>query len=490
MRDLDEVLAQAEDEYGSSLRGRAMSEDSLAVLTGRIRARRARRRVLQAAVVVPMAAALVWGAVAVRDVVRAPAPFATQPVPTSPSSATPTSPTGTDRAVPLPDEPGLPARLALSADVLATTGPGWVLATYMPVPGSSVPTAADQTVVVLSSPQGLVYEVARLAAQATAPTGEWNAYQVVDWRPGEASALVAEAAIPTVTAGTTFDALPHEYATLDLLTGTLGARRPEYSGLLLDEVRGDVRLWHDPSSGEVMVDSGGPLRVVGQDPNRGRPLLSPDGRLVMAGDAVVETSTGAVVGTLSATSAAGRCSPVSWWTADSVLAECTTGDPSGFDGPYLDLRPTLVAFDPAALTSGVGTTVTALRAGDPVLWSPSPSAWLADGEIAAPGTVLTAGGGLLGDVCSDGVYLLRDGSFTRLASSDTRSTVNSYRAQAVAGHVVVESSLGCLGGQTPAVLTRVDLATGTATQLIGLPDEPAPGDGRPLTTLTSWVLGR
>ncbi len=485
MRDLDEVLAQAEGARGRSLGGLTMPDDALAVLTGRIRARRARRHVLQAAVVVPVVAALAVGGWALRERVSAPMPFATAPSPTSTPSPDPRQSSDAGPAVLLPSEPGLPERYSLPDGLLGQAGPGWVLATYSPASSDQAGGGPGQTVVLLASPEGRAFEVLRLDTGLVAgPPVRWTQHTVVDWRPGETTALVSVLAA-SEDSGTLLLDSPPDYAELDLLTGRLGPLLPELRGLSFETRRGQVRFWSDRATGDVLEEDASGMRVVASLGESHPGAFSPDGDLLIVGSEVYDLRSGAVVGGVA--SADGSCSPVSWWTSDSVLALCTAQDASSYDGPYLDLRPRLVVVDRAGLQTGRGTELRRIEAGDPVTsaWS---SAWVADGQVVVHGAEVTPTGSMLGDVCDDGVYLLSEKGFTPLGSPDPRERPSSFQPRAAGEHLVVESGTGCDLYPTPSVLSHVDLATGTATLMIGPPAELPAGESR-LQDLTGWVLG-
>ncbi|WP_407341951.1 hypothetical protein [Pengzhenrongella phosphoraccumulans] len=482
MRELDEVLAHAEDERGRSLAGLSMSDDSLAVLTGRIRARRARRHLVRVAVVVPVAAAIALGGMVLSD--RTPLPIATNSAPTSSPSPSPSSAS----AVLLPSEPGVPDRYALPEGAIGQAGPGWVLATYTPIAaattGFTVPTT---TVVVLASPDGMAYEVTRLdpVAGASGATA-WTQTLVVDWVNGASDALVAR--IP-VAAGESPDTwAPPEYATLDLTTGQLSdPGLPAHDGLVLAARSGQTLVWLTTGRDALVLDGPAGRSSIAIDSSY--PVaVGPDGQHVIAGSVVVDVTTGTISTDFTAPRADGFCTFVSWWTADTVLTTCTDQPTRQWEEPYLDLHPRLVSIGLERPASEPGDLVRTLVAGDIDPWSVG-SAWVADRQVVAQGPVLDANLSMLGDVCPDGAFLITDTGFTPLALSDSRrATV--FTTKVAGGSIVVESSTGCVTDTAASVLTSVNLTTGAATSLLGLPAGAPPDGGAWLTGPASWTLGR
>jgi len=485
MPELDDVLWRAETGRAASLSGIAMTPDAAATLTGRIRARRARRQTAQMVAAVPLIAALTIGGwqLASRD--QAPVAVSPSPSPTAEPSPSPTQQISGEPAVLLPDEPGLPSRYSMPDGVLESAGQGWVLATYTPVSSGQSGGGPTQTVVLLASPDGTAYEVLRLeTGRLVGPPVSWTQYTVVDWRPGAATALVGGFAAG-VDAGTLMSEAPPEYAELDLVTGELGPVLPRYRGLSFETRRGDVRWWSDRKTGDVFMEDRAGLRVAASL-GEGHPgAFSPDGDLLLVGSDVHDLASGSVVGGVG--SVDGSCSPVSWWTTDSVLAVCTSQDASSWDGPYLDLEPRLVVFDRDGLRTGRGTELRPIEAGDP-LTSAWTSAWIADREVVIHGAEVSPTDSMLGDVCDDGVYLLSEKGFTRLASPDPREAPSSFLPRSAGEHLVVESGTGCDLYPTPPVLSHVDLTTGKATLMLGVP-AGLPADESRIQDLTGWVLG-
>ena len=335
---------------------------------------------------------------------------------------------------------------------------------------------------VLADPEGTTYEVARLpVAHQGGEVGWWTLYRLLDWQAGSSSVLIGTGQGSYLGS----DGGPWSYAVLDLTTGELGDPLPGHEGLVFVGTFGDSWYWW--SGGQWYVErSGGALRAIDGVVDPGYP--SPDGRYLVTGDAVVEVPGGARVLDLEETSDGAACQPVAWWGSASVLATCADPRPAGFTGGYLELHPRLVAFDLGQALPAQGTLVRTLEAGDPVPrgWG----TWVADREVVVPGSTLTADSEPLGASCEDGVFLLRDGSVSRLSLSDSRADLGTFRAEVSDGHVVVQSHPGCWDASgDSSVLSAVDLGTGAATEVLGRPSA-ASGAAETFSDPSSWVLGR
>ena len=488
MPELDDVLWRAENGRTDSLAGTAMTPDAAATLTGRIRARRARRQTLQVAAVVPLIAALTIGGWQLTSRDRVPVAGSPSPSPTAEPSPSPTAETSGESAVLLPDESGLPTRYSMPVGVLEAAGSGWVLATYVPVSTQEAGPVLVQTVVMLASPDGTAYEVLRLGSQPTSgPRLTWTQYAVVDWRPGEVTALLAATPAELEAGQMTVDPSPQypQYQELNLKTGHLSTALPEYSGLKFEVRRGESRWWSDAHNGDVLVEDSSGLRVVAPDVWSSVDV-SPDGSLVLAGAAVVDVASGAELGGFEDRMTDGYCHPVTWWTTQSILALCTRESDAAGGGSYADLDPTLVVFDRAALAAGKGTVLRPLD-NDPVPLSGG-NAWVADGKVVVQAANISAGDTMLGDVCADHLWLLDTESFSLPPTGDRRLKLDTFEARTAGGHLVVATGTGCGVYPTPTVISQVDLATGTATTVLGLP-AAVPEGATWLQGITGWVLG-
>lgn len=489
MRELDDVLAGTLDQGNRAMAGEHLDADTVAVLRGRISARRARRRVLQGIAATPVVAALAVGGWLLSGRMTAPAPEATQPGPTEPAPTEPAptepapSPTSTGQAAtPLPSEPGLPERLTLPDGLLAQTTPGWVLAIYQPEAADHAPGTA---VVTLTSPQGETYEVLRLDASSGA--GGSTGFTVLDWEAGSGHALIAESTITGRDGGRTeeIDAV----VDLDLVTGTTTDAGVDTAGLSSLRTAGELLVWSDWDADETVIDGpDGRLRVPGA--SSGPPELSPDGRRLLLDASVVDLATGARGGALSALVPGADCWPLNWWTTTEVLLACTDPDPTGGERPYLELEPRLVAADVTAPQAGAVREVVRIEVGDPVLMSSG--ARVADGVLVADGATLNADTTLLGDLCADSAYVVTEGGIAPIGTTDPRDGLTAFLAQAVDGHVVVESTQACVGSVGASTLDSVDVATGEVRTLLPLPaDDTATGGSTAwVSGPASWVLGR
>ncbi len=207
MPELDDLLVKTVDDGGRALADVRLGDDASAVLRGRIAARRARRRVIQSVVAVPVAAALVVGGVMAW---QQPGPGLADPgghpARADPGPEESAPPVG--EATPLPDEPGLPRRLSLPSGLLETTTPGWVLAVYTPRTADQLPT---QGVIVLASPDGTTYEVTRLPLESAQTD---TTLELVDWRAGSTTAVIARHDVDVDTGKETVSLYD-----VDLLTG-------------------------------------------------------------------------------------------------------------------------------------------------------------------------------------------------------------------------------------------------------------------------------
>ena len=485
MPELDDVLWRAENGRTDSLAGTAMTPDAAATLTGRIRARRARRQTLQVAAAVPLIAALTIGGWQLTSRDRVPVAGSPSPSPTAEPSPSPTAELTGEPAVLLPDESGLPTRYSMPDGTLEAAGQGWVLATYTPVSSEQVATGQVQTVVVLASPEGTAYEVLRLlTTSVSASSATWGQFAVVDWIPGETTALFV-ATSEHLDAGQLTRVDAPQYEEVDLLTGEIIVVPPVRAGLTFEVRRGDSRWWSDEQNGDVLVEDSSGLRVVAPDVWSSVDV-SPDGSLVLAGAAVVDVASGAELGGFEDRMTDGYCHPVTWWTTQSILALCTRESDAAGGGSYADLDPTLVVFDRAALAAGKGTVLRPLD-NDPVPLSGG-NAWVADGKVVVQAANISAGDTMLGDVCADHLWLLDTESFSLPPTGDRRLKLDTFEARTAGGHLVVATGTGCGVYPTPTVISQVDLATGTATTVLGLP-AAVPEGATWLQGITGWVLG-
>ena len=456
MRELSDVMADAVAARARSLSGLTPSETRLTAVKSLVRRRRASRRTLQAIAVVSVVAVVLTGAwfgLGHRD---GPAPAIT-PTPT----ATP-SPSQSPLGDPV-TEPGFPPYYPMPDGLLQETGPGWVLATYMPWLRSTA-NSREQRVprdeaVFLVSPDGTNYLVLRLNPVELTPWGLTPAVLGLrSWRAGATTAVIQQS--PLVE-----HSEPGSLLTIDLLTGAL---RP---------FNGDL----EPDRGELLGF-------------RSEPVPSPDARFAFTFDGeVIDTETGALVGSFADAMTSGRCNPVSWWTPDSLLALChdayETSDAS--PGPsLLELHARLVSFNTEQLVLGQGTVVHELEPGDPIPFADG-GAWVADGTIVVQGVMLTEESPVEFDACADGAYLFRGESFQRLAASDAYPgrRNNIFESQVSGGRVYVEASRGCSSELGPTTVASFDIETGETVQLLGPPsDDPDTFDTYFVQGLTTYII--
>lgn len=471
MPELDDVLVKTLDDGGRALAAARLDDDASAVLRGRISARRARRRVVQSVVALPVAAALVVGGVAIWDRLAPDprTPVATHPAPTqAPDESVP--PVGD--ATPLPDEPGLPSRLAPPSGLLERTTPGWVLAVYLPRTADQLPT---QGVIVLAAPDGTTYEVTRLPLESAQAD---TTLELVDWRAGSTTAELArhDVAVDTGEETTTlYD--------VDLLSGAVTPLTAD-AGLQVLSVTDNLTVRYDAGSGQLVLDTAhgratyGPAGPGAVDP-------SPDGAHVLVNSVVVDTRTGLAVESIQGLRADGWCEPETWWTADAVLATCTDSDPGQWSGPYLGLHPRLVVLTLGADPAEHGTEIRTLAVGDPVLFAWYP-AWVADGEVVLQGTTLAADTSTLGDLCSDGVYLVSAGGITAIPTVQPEGGSSAFLSRVSQGTVFTQAVGGCVYDAPPGVLRSFDPVTRAVTVVLG---DLAGGDAW-RETRSSWIVAR
>ncbi|HEY3436084.1 MAG TPA: hypothetical protein VGK35_00230 [Actinotalea sp.] len=499
MRELDDVINDAAESGARSLAGLAMDGAALAALTLRVRRRRAVRHAVQGIVAIPVAGLLAaggWFAMSQGDP-RPPIPAtttSTSPSPSASPSAT-ALPSASPGAIGEPvTEPGLPTYYPMPAGLLAQAGPGWVLATYAPdaVDHPAAEQAPLTEVVLLVSPDGTRYLVRRLELDVTpgADGPSWVEHRVVEWQPGSTTAVVETRPVATTWSQGSQMAGSPTYATLDLVTGSLApAFDPPLAGARFVGQAGARRLWSSPGGTDLLVEEGSMLTTLTLgwtwDGRRG---LSPDGDLFLGLDEVADLSAGSLWGSLAESTAPGHCSPVTWWTRDSVLALCIDEDPATTEKTLGELGPRWVTFTKDQWASGAGTEIRSLHDGDiePV----HGGLRLGDGDVLVAGSTMDSIGTISPSYadCSDGLYrFTADRTDRVLAVGDPRLVGNILTPYAVGGTVVIEVSGNCSGEAVPSALLGYDASTGAVTELI-----PPPSDAATTTYtqgLTSFVVG-
>jgi hypothetical protein len=294
---------------------------------------------------------LLIGATAVAVVAAGATWVATRPDETPPPAAIPSesatssagpsaSPSTTGFAEPgqVTVDPSLPSALPLPAEVWATTGPGWVLATYSPavitygVDADGPTVERARQVIYLVSPTGTRYQVLELDPN--------DQVSISSWTGGESVAYIercGSSAFCQTHTGPTF--------VLDLETGvatpSTAPEGADYVGLTLPN---STRLWFQASGDAWPYVGQGFLDRAGDFSNLGGgwtvPWISPDGSWVSlqhwdtapaGGD---YASTGALnlgTGTIEIAPTPEpelSCQPYEW-TDDNQVLEWCTGDPSG-----------------------------------------------------------------------------------------------------------------------------------------------------------------
>jgi len=513
---LRERLQGEAADLADRLRGGEFGDTERVGMRSRIRRGRAIRTARTACVAVVAVGILGAGGWGLRDLFERP-DIANPPEPSasvSPtSSSTPSmtpSPepsTGPDgRALPgfVTKAVGLPDALPLPDGLLEQTGPGWVLATYAPeyfAAGSSTATTDVITaeVLYLIDPSGTRYQVLELDTATTVHPANTTSIgtRLLSWEPGSTTALVQQDVITRDSQMS--GSVPGDPARLDLVTGALSpafaAPGPDYVYLTSANGR---HLWAKSYDAKgttfddalVVTDAAGRHNVnVGEIIEQVQ--VSPEGNLAIAGKRVVDLDTGAIVGTLAGQTASGWCEPVSWWTADSILALCHDRDPLSADTSYLEMNPRLVSFTLSQLATGRGTVVRTLALGDVEPWSLM-STFVADRVVAFAGTALDTGIGPNSDACATGAYLLRDGAIERMPASDLppEQVSNIFEPRAVGRTVLVEGYGSCAGSMQPSVLTSYDIDTRAMHELLGPPVGDLPTGSWYLRGLTSWVVAR
>lgn len=448
-RDLGDLMWGAVSERSRSLDGLAPAGSDLVRLHTRVRRGRTMRHVRDAAVAVPVAAAVVAGGWLGIDRM-------TQPTPPPPATQVPVDPTPdatqetTDEPVlgePI-TEPGLPAYYEMPDGLLDRTGPGWVVTSDSPVRGDL---DADEVVrdplgvaMFLVAPDGTHFLVGRFDADA-------NVYPVA-WTPGSPTVDVI---VDTLTAGF-MEARPEQ----DLMAATYDLRTRAFT-----EREGDA-LWPPESPTDVRSPSG---RGVGVELGEVFTLRAEDGS-----------------GTVLDYGVAGKvCAPVGWLDDASFLALCVdeaAQTDGGIDvGATLrEYAPVLVQVDLDGARVGGVTELRVIGADDPM-----PS--IGDGVLVRDGVVAFRSheGSPYG--CFTGAYAWTGDGFQTLQRPEGGENIFVVRASG--GVVYVEASAGCLGEGGAATLTAHDLTAGTAQLL-----EPAPADwreGEPggvMQGMVAWVV--
>ena len=454
-RDLGDLMWGAVIERSRSLDGLAPAGSDLVRLHTRVRRGRTVRHVREAAVAVPVAAAVVAGGWLGIDRLTQPTPPppATQePVVPSPDATGDATQETTDEPL-LGDpitEPGLPPYYEMPDGLLDRTGPGWVVTSDRPMRDD--PAAAEVvhedlgTALFLVAPDGAHFLVGRFDPGA-------NVYPVA-WSPGSPTVDVI---VDTLTAGF-MEQRPEQ----DLMTATYDLRTRTFT-----EREGGDALWPPDTSADVP--------------------RSPSGRGVGGGiDEMFTLWAEDDSGTQLAYEVDGKvCAAVGWLDDVSFLALCVdraVQTDGGIDiGRTLrDYAPVLVRVDLDGARVGGVTELQAIGADDP-LPVVGAGVTVRDGVVAFPSDEGSPYG------CFTGADAWTGAGFQALQRPENGENV--FVVRAAGGVVYVEASPGCSGDAAPATLTAHDLTAGTAQLL-----EPAPADWRPgepgwvTQGLVAWVV--
>lgn len=450
-RDLGDLMWGAVSERSRSLDGLAPAGADLVRLHARVRRGRTVRHVRDAAVAVPVAAAVVAGGWLGIDRM-------TQPTPPPPATQGPVDPTPdatedtTDELV-LGDpitEPGLPPYYEMPDGLLDRTGPGWVVTSDSPVRGDpdagEVVREALGVAMFLVAPDGTHFLVGKFDADA-------NVFPVA-WSPGSPTVDVI---VDTLTAG-----YLEERPEQDLMTATYDLRTRAFT-----ERQGGDALWPPDTSMDVPRSPSG--RGVSVELDEGFTLWAEDG----SGTALDYGVAGKV------------CAPVGWLDDASFLALCVdeaVQTDGGIDvGATLrEYAPVLVRVDLDGTRVGGVTELRTIGADDPMP-SVGDGVLVRDGVVAFP----SHDGSPYG--CFTGAYLWTGDGFQALQRPEGGENV--FVVRAAGGVAYVEASSGCLGEGGAATLTAHDLTTGTAQLLEPLPADWGAGEpGRVTQGMVAWVV--
>lgn len=449
-RDLGDLMWNAVGERSRSLDGLAPAAPDLVRLHSRVRRGRTMRHVRDAAVAVPVAAAVVAGGWFGVD-------RFTQPTPPPPATQEPVvpSPDATDDAtddVVLGDpitEPGLPPYYEMPDGLLERTGPGWVVTSHSPRRGDPADFAASHedlgAAMFLVAPDGTHFLVGRFGADA-------RVFPVA-WRAGSPTVDVV---VDTTTAG-----YQEQRPEQDLMPATYDLRTRAFT-----EREGSATWPPDTSTSVPRSPSG---RGVSIDLDEVFTLWAEDGSAV-----VLEYGVDGKV-----------CSPVGWLDDASFLAMCVDAsvltDGRVDEGASLrEYAPVLVQVDLDGARVGAVTERGAVGADDPL-----PS--LGNGVTVRDGVLAFASDEGSPYGCFTGADLWTGEGFQALQRPEGGQ--NIFTVRVVGGVVYVEAATGCQGEGGAATLTAHDLAAGTSQLLEAAPADWAEGEpGTVMQGLVAWVV--
>ncbi len=437
-RDLGDLMWGAVSERSRSLDGLAPAAPDLVRLHSRVRRGRAVRHVRDAAVAVPVVAAVAaagWFGID-RLTEPTPPPATQEPVVPSPDPTEDATDDTTEELV-LGDpitEPGLPPYYEMPDGLLERTGPGWVVTANRPerYDGGDGDDEYEtlSSALFLVAPDGTHFLAGTFDADA-------DVYPVA-WTAGSPTVDVV---VDTLTAGF-MDQRPEQ----DLMAATYDIRTRAFT-----EREGDATWPPDTSLDVPLSPSGRGIGGVGFDE-----MFT----LWDQGGSGMQLAYG-VSGKV--------CGPVGWLGEESFLAMCVDASvqtDGGMDiGRTLrEYAPVLVRVDLAGADVAGVTELQAIGADEPlpVLGA---GVLVRDGVVAFPSDEGSPYG------CFTGADAWTGDGFQALQRPEGAENVFVVRASG--GVAYVEASPGCSGDGGPATLTAHDLATGTSQLL-----EPAPSDWR------------
>lgn len=470
--ELSALIREAEAGWEQVEAGKEVDQVGRARLVGRARRTRAMRTGMVAAAAAVLVAAAGGGVVLLTRPEPAP-PVDTQTTAPSPSSSaspsptpapTPTSaPTPTETAPPNPGfagtvtvDPHLPSAQAITPEVWAKAGSGWVLASYQEsgydASGSTLVPAGPQ-MIYLVSPDGLRYQLTEVQGDVTAA--------VVAWRPGTTTALVHLVQPSGVDGGwARLDLRSGLSMPVEVLAGT------SQLGAVLDDGRAAV-MYH--GSGETYVtgaiDADGVLGPVA-------PLDSP-GALAAARTSYPDHD----------------CTVVGRYDPRTAVVSCVRGRDTVMNG-WPTSEPKAEDLDALLVTVGDDgrDTPTTLAHLDGL--QTDQARW--DAVHVVAGVVVVDGWYGWGPDAGPGRWVHQDGHFTNLPGVAALSAGAQPQFPSVAGWSGTSTYSRVSPGvqeSAPTALVRDDLATGRSTVLVPFPaSNPDEGPDRLWQSLTGCYV--
>ncbi len=369
------------------------------------------------------------------------------------SSGNPAANTSARTAAPVAQPVAHGVEAAIETIPWSQVGPGWMLATWSPVSGTSPgeerpPNEPSRdtaiTTLYLVNPEGGRYKVADFP-----PPGEAAGFELIDWSGDGSKALFHSG----------YSQEPSQAIVVDLHTGKQSRltvdgsprfTRPDGKALLV----GGVGLGSNPSSLERVNLDGGPQLTYPTDKLEsefnGRYLSTPDGtRLVLGTSAGLSLmGNNGTVGTPISVPGEKDCEPLRWWDGEpgtTVLARCASSEVEYTSSLWL-----------VPIDGGTPTALTAPNDGQNGPDIGDVNAW----QLPA-GTFVQALGG-----CGV-VYVAKlnaDGTTEKVSvpGADNGKSIGVLGVDGSA--LVLHATAACGGGQT---LLRFDPETNTSTVLLG-----------------------